>query len=90
MRWLLCLILLVFLSLSALAQETATPTPTQTLTPTPEPYVYATISPDGDESGQVTRFDYVLTAGDILTAVLLFALLASVWGMFVFWVVQRR
>lgn len=93
MRWLVVLILLVVFSLQALAQETATPTPTPTATPTPEPYLYATVMPpgDGSEEGITTRYDYVLNVGDVLIAVLLVALIVSLWAMFGFWImVQRR
>ena len=66
--------------------ETFTPTPT--LTPTPEPYVHMTvIPPDGTPDGQMTRFDYTATAGDVHIANLLTFLLYSFWAMFLFLVV---
>lgn len=73
---------------------TATPQPTWTLAPsvTPQPTatpmlgggggsdpasVYATV-----ETGQITRFDYVATAGNVHIANLLAALFFSAWAMF--------
>jgi hypothetical protein len=73
---------------------TATPQPTWTLAPsiTPQPTatpmvgggggsdpasVYATV-----ETGQVTRFDYIATAGNVHVANLLTLLFFSLWGMF--------
>jgi hypothetical protein len=71
----------------------STPQPTWTLAPsiTPQPTatpmtggggsdpasVYATV-----ESGQMTRFDYVATAGSVHIANLLTALFFSIWAMF--------
>jgi hypothetical protein len=92
MRWLLYLILLVSLSLPTLAQETETPTPTPTETPTKEPYLYATVMPlgDGSDEGITTRFDYVVSVGDVMVAVLLVALVVSLWAMFIFHVIGQR
>lgn len=93
MRWLIALIVLVTLSLPTLAQETETPTPTPppTETPTPAPWVYMTaVPPTGETEGQPTRFDYVVTAGDVMIAVLLLSLLLSLWGSFVMWWIARR
>jgi hypothetical protein len=92
MRW-IAAILLVIGGAPALAQtETPTPTPTQTptatFTPTPEPFSYATVPPlDGESEGQMTRFDYVVSAGDVHIANLLTWLIASLWGMFIFTVI---
>lgn len=66
--------------------ETPTPMPTYTSTPTltPEPYIYATLLPEAtDEAGQMTRFDYVATAGDVHIANLLTAQLFSVWVLII-------
>lgn len=74
----------------AQAQETPTPTPTETptLTPTPEPWIYATLSPPAEgESGQMTRFDYTYTAGDVMVSSILLFLAFSLWGMFIFVVI---
>lgn len=97
MRWMIVLVLLVaVVSGKVFAQTdtplptatetpTETPTPTPTNTPTPEPFVYATIAPETtDEIGQMTRFDYVATAGDVHIATLLTAQLLSMWAMFLF------
>lgn len=91
MRWLIALIVLVFLSLPTLAQETETPTPTPPPTETPAPWVYMTaVPPTGETEGQPTRFDYVVTAGDVMIAVLLLSLLLSLWGSIVMWWMARR
>jgi len=78
-----------------LAQATDTPSPTTTptqtdtatptQTPTPEPYGYSTTVPiTGTPDGQMTRFDYTATAGDVHIANLLTWLVFSLWGMFLF------
>lgn len=69
-----------------------TDTPTVTPTETPAPYVYATITApdDPDGEGTMTRFDYVVSVGDVMTAFLLLALLISVWAMFVYQLVASR
>ncbi len=64
---------------------TATETPTPTSTPTSEPYIYATTVPlEGTPDGQMTRFEYTATAGDIQIANLLTWLLYSFWALFLF------
>ena len=66
MRWWVsvCIVFLVVFTSSA---QTETPTPTATATLTPAPYVFATIAPiDGTPPGQLTRFDYVSTAGALI------------------------
>lgn len=84
MRWLVVIGLLFAVAISAAAQ-TETPTPTPTATATPEPYVYATVlPPDGTPPGQVTRFDYVTTAGEVHIANLLTLDVISDWGVFLF------
>ena len=88
MRWMVLILLLVLGAVSGLAQDTATPTPTATNTPTPEPFVYSTTQPEiTGTPGQMTRFDYVVTASDVHIANLLTWLLYSVWGMFFFGVI---
>lgn len=95
MRWIVGFILLFIVTSGAVkAQDTATPEPTPTetplptFTPTPEPYVYATVMPpEGTPDGQMTRFDYVATAGDVHIANLLTWLLYSVWALFLFVVI---
>jgi hypothetical protein len=93
MRLTVVIVLLVLACGVASAQtETPTPTPsetpTPTSTPTPEPYVYATVAPEvTDEPGQMTRFDYVATAGDVQIANLLTWLLYSFWAQFLFLVI---
>lgn len=85
------LLLLMLGIVSAVAQaqtDTPTPMPTETMTPTPtptpEPWIHATLAPEIEgEDGQMTRFDYVYTAGDVMVAVLLVILLLSLWGMFI-------
>lgn len=51
----------------------------QAQTATPDIYVFATV-----EAGQMTRFDYVATAGSVHIASLLTLLLLSLWAMFLF------
>jgi hypothetical protein len=90
MRWTLFLIV-VMLSVSVAQAQTETPTPTPSPTPTPEPYVYATLPPlAGQTSGQAARFDYTMTTGDVMIAVLLIILLLSVWSFFVVWMLEKR
>lgn len=93
MRIVVFLAVLMSASFGVAAQETETPTPTVTLTPTPTetptpaPWVYSTVPPppeSTDEPGQMTRFDYVVTAGDVLIADLLTWILISGWAMFLF------
>lgn len=87
MRWFLVACFMFVAAFPALAQ-TETPTPTPTETATPEPYVYATIMPsDGTPPGQMTRFDYTSTAGDVHIATLLTLDVLSDWGQFLFTVV---
>lgn len=89
MRWFIIIFLVVFVSTAAHAQ-TETPdaiaaTHTPTASPTPEPFVYMTMVPEEtDEPGQMTRFDYTSTAGDVQIASLLTAQLLSQWAMFLF------
>lgn len=96
MRWMILGLLVVMVSGMTFAQtETPIPTETETATPThtPEPFVYATIAPETtDEQGQMTRFDYVATAGDVHVANLLTMQLFSLWAMFLFvvFVLWRR
>jgi len=56
---------------------TTVPVFAQTDTPTPDIYIYATVT-----SGQMTRFDYVVTGGSVQIGSLLTLLLFSMWGMF--------
>jgi len=65
-----CLLLLV--SGVALAQ-------TETPTVSNSPSVFATVA-----SGQMTRFDYIATAGSVHIANLLTLLFVSLWAMFLF------
>jgi hypothetical protein len=82
-------VILVFaLGVGKVYAQTQTPTdpPTQTPTETPTmpPWVYSTIAPlTGTPEGQLTRFDYVTSAADVHIANLLTALLYSIWGMFI-------
>lgn len=87
------IIVVIVASVTSAQTETPTPTstPTETPTPTPEPFVYATIAPEvTDQPGQMTRFDYVATAGEVHIANLLTAILLSGWGMFLFVVLAKR
>lgn len=87
------IIVVIVASVTSAQTETPTPTstPTETPTPTPEPYVYATMEPEvTDEPGQMTRFDYVATAGEVHIANLLTLILISGWGMFLYAVLVRR
>lgn len=64
---------------------TATETPTPTSTPTGEPYIYATTVPlEGTPDGQMTRFEYVASAGDVQIANLLTWQLYTTWALFLF------
>jgi hypothetical protein len=89
------LIVVMLVGVSAVgAQDTATPTftPTDTPTPTPTstdvPFIHVTMIPgDGTPVGQMTRFDFTSTAGDVQIANLLTWLLYSVWGIFLFAVI---
>lgn len=92
MRRLTAVVVLLMLGTFAASAQTETPTPTETATPTPTetpaPYVYATVPPsDGTPPGQMTRFDYVTTAGDVHIANLLTIDVISSWGQFLFTVV---
>ncbi len=79
-RWIVVCGFWLIMCASANAQEDPT------VTPTSEPYVYATLFPEAtDEPGQMTRFDYVATAGDVQISNLLYWQLYSMWGMFFFW-----
>lgn len=97
MRLIVVVALLLIVSFTASAQtetptptltptETATPTPTHT--PTPEPWVYATLEPEttDEPNGQMTRFDYVVSAADVHIANLLTFQLLSEWAFFLFFV----
>lgn len=77
-------ICLVFCAPLASAQATATPTATLTVTPTPEPYVYATLPPQYGAPGQMTRYAFTVSTGELQIANTLQWLLYSVWGMFLF------
>lgn len=94
MRRIIVFLTLGLLLASAAAAQTDTPvptetyTPTPTFTPTPEPFVYATVAPAATgEPGTMTRFDYTASAGDVMIAALLIALLLSVWAFFLFGVI---
>lgn len=77
-QFLLLGLLMLLLSGEVLAQ-TETPTVSSE-------YVFATV-----EAGQMTRFDYVATAGSVHIANLLTLLFFSMWAMFFFGVfVVRR
>lgn len=96
MRWMMFVLLIVMVSGMSFAQ-TETPIPTETAlptaTPTDEPYSYATIVPEATgEPGQMTRFDYVVTAADVHIANLLTMQVLSMWAMFLFavFVFSRR
>lgn len=88
------LVIIMFLalfSMPAAAQDDPTPTPTETQTPTPtpsptpEPWVYATLLPEStEEVGQTSRFDYIVTVGDVHIANLLSWQLVSQWMQFLF------
>lgn len=88
MRWIVALLMCIGLASMVQAQTetpTSSPTPTVTPTPTPEPYTYATLAPEStDEPGQMTRFDYVVTVGEVQVSNLLTLQLFSQWGMFLF------
>jgi hypothetical protein len=90
MRVIVVLLFMALLPLSVYAQtDTPTPTPTTTPTitpsPTMEPAIYMTLPPlEGTPDGQLTRFDYTLSAGERHIADMLTWLLYSVWGMFLF------
>ena len=88
MRWMMVILVIAIAGMTAQGQtETPTPTatPTITNTPTPEPYVYATLpAPTEGANGQMSRFDFVATAGDVHIANLLTLILLSQWGFFLF------
>lgn len=98
MRILLVVAMVFTVSVSLVQAQTDTPvptdtptpseTPTETNTPTSEPFVHMTMPPDtGTPEGQMTRFDYTSTAGDVQIANLLTLLVYSLWGMFFFGIV---
>lgn len=72
---------------SATPASTTTPQPTPTPQPTSTPMsVVVAIDPQrsySSESGQITAFDYIASAGDVHIANLLTMLIFSVWGMFI-------
>lgn len=89
MRWFVLVVLIVVFNAGGLSAQTATPTPTPTETPAPTPTmdvaVYATMPPpDTGTPGQMTRFDYTISAGEAHIANMLTWLLYSIWGMFLF------
>jgi len=91
--WLAVFLLTVGITTAQAQTETPTPTmtPTVTATPTNEPYVYATLpAPTEGATGQMSRFDYVASAGDVYIASLLTVILLSMWGFFLFWVFFGR
>lgn len=82
---------------TATPQPSSTPAPTWTLAPsiTPQPTATPMVSSGGSdaasvyatvESGQMTRFDYVATAGNVHIANLLLILFFSLWGMFLIYI----
>lgn len=81
-RLLLLLLLSLCFALPAAAQEstetpetTETPIPTVTPTPTPEMQIVWTLQPSIEgEPGQAVALVYQMTVGDVINAVLLFAL----------------
>ncbi len=91
MRWklvlcsVLCLILLPSL---ALAQtSTPSPVPTSTLTPTPDVNLFWTLAPSVNAAGTPipahdVLFSFSADSGDIASAVLVGAVIVSVWIMF--------
>ena len=56
---------------------TATPTETPTATPTPNFYIEVTTP-----AGEPARIERAVSGGDLVIIVLLFALLISIWGMY--------
>jgi len=91
MRRVTLIILILITVMSAQAQEvTAVPaTPNVTATPASQ-IVVTTIDPDGNGSGQLVLVDYTVTAGESIIAVLLVALLMSLWGVFFFVIVRGK
>jgi len=79
-------IVILFVVTGVVSAQTETPTPTFTISTSP--YIFATV-----ETGQMTRFDYVITAGSVHIANVLTLIFFSLWGMFLFAVfvyVKRR
>lgn len=69
------LVSLLMLALTGVVSaQTETPTPVLSVS---GPYVFATLT-----GGQMSRFDYVASAGSVHISNLLTALLFSLWGMF--------
>lgn len=56
-------------------------TDTPTFTISNSPHVFRTLT-----AGQMTRFDYIVTAGSVHNVNLLTLIFASIWGMFLFFV----
>jgi tellurite resistance protein TehA-like permease len=83
MRYVLAFLMTALIATGAVAQ-TETPTPVLSI-PLSGSNVFATVA-----SGQMTRFQYVATAGDVLVAVLLTLIVISVWGFFFVWVLVLR
>ena len=82
MRLLWVLLLVMLLASAVSAQETATPTatntPEPTSTPTPELNASWTLgSPEQD-----VVFTYAIDVDDLITAVMLFAILVMLWVLF--------
>lgn len=81
-------ILLFVMAICCGVVSAQTDTPTPALTLPLEPVVFATTA-----SGQMTRFDYTATAGDIQISLWLTLIFISCWGMFLFAIfvyVRRR
>lgn len=85
----LCVILwLLLVPALALAQtNTPTPVPTSTPTPTPDVSLFWTLAPSVNAAGTPVPahdvlFNYSADSGDLAIAVLIGALIASVWIMF--------
>lgn len=69
-------VVLIFLFFTGVVTaQTATPTPEPTVTPVPQVARYETIE------DQAVRIDYIVTAGDVMVAMLLLLVLFSVWGL---------
>jgi hypothetical protein len=87
-------LLVIALALSAsVVTATETPTPTETplptLTPTPDTTVWDVVTtPDEQEIDVAYR--YVITAGDVMIAVIVLAVLVTQWAHFVYMVVAQN
>lgn len=85
----LLLVILIGIITGVVSAQTETPTPVLSI-PVSE-FVFITMVPyEGTPEGQMTRIDYVVTAGDALIGLLVLFIVISLWGFFFVYVFLRH